>query len=143
MPPADGLFDAILYIDVTEHIEDDAAELRRAYARRAPGGAMLIVTPTHQWLFSPFDEAIGHYRCYSRATMRWVLPAGSQIKQLAYLDNAGILASAASKFFLKQRYPALAQIKFRDNNIMPVSRLTNRLTGFALGKSGPAAVQKS
>ena len=143
LPVTDGLFDAILYIDVIEHIEDDAAELRRAFARLAPGGALLIVVPAHQWLFSPFDQAIGHFRRYSRPMLRRALPAGSHIKQLEYLDSVGLLASAANKLFLKQSYPTLAQIKFWDSTIVPVSRLADRLTGFALGKSVLAVVQKA
>ena len=142
LPATDGLFDAILYIDVIEHIEDDAAELRRAYARLAPGGAILIVVPAHQWLFSPFDQAIGHFRRYSRPLLRRALPAGSRIQQLVYLDSVGLLASAANKLFLKQRYPTLAQIKFWDRTIVPVSRLADRLSGFTLGKSVLAVVQK-
>lgn len=142
LPAADGEFDAILYIDVIEHIEDDAAELRRAYARLVPGGAILIVVPAHQWLFSPFDQAIGHFRRYSRPMLRRVLPAGSRVRQLVYLDSVGLLASAANKLLLKQRHPTLAQIKFWDRTIVPLSRLTDRLTGFALGKSVLAVVEK-
>jgi 2-polyprenyl-3-methyl-5-hydroxy-6-metoxy-1,4-benzoquinol methylase len=142
LPTTEGQFDAILYIDVIEHIEDDAAELRRAYARLAPGGALLIVVPAHQWLFSPFDQAIGHFRRYSRPMLRRALPAGSHIRQLVYLDSVGLLASAANKLFLKQSYPTLAQIKFWDNTIVPVSRIADRFTGFSLGKSVLAVVQK-
>ena len=143
LPAAEGRFDAILYIDVIEHIEDDAAELARAYARLAPGGALLIVVPAHQWLFSPFDAAIGHFRRYSRARLRQALPAGSRVRQLVYLDSLGLLASAANKLLLRQSYPTLAQIKFWDRTIVPVSRLTDRLTGFALGKSVLAVVEKA
>ena len=74
--------------------------------------------------------------------LRRVLPAGSRIQQLVYLDSVGLLASAANKLFLKQSYPTLAQIKFWDSTIVPVSRLADRLTGFALGKSVLAVVQK-
>lgn len=142
LPASEGLFDAILYIDVIEHIEDDGAELARAYARLAPGGALLIVVPAHQWLFSPFDQAIGHFRRYSRARLRRVLPPGSQVQQLVYLDSVGLAASAANKLLLRQRYPTLAQIKFWDTTLVPLSRLADRFTGFALGKSVLAVVQK-
>jgi SAM-dependent methyltransferase len=142
LPAGEGLFDAILYIDVIEHIEDDAAELQRAYNRLAPGGAILIVVPAHQWLFSPFDKAIGHFRRYSRSRLRQVLPAGSHIQQLVYLDSVGLLASAANKLLLRQSYPTLGQIKFWDTTIVPLSRVADRVTGFALGKSVLAVVQK-
>ena len=140
--PENEQFDAILYIDVIEHIEDDHAELARAYTRLAPGGALLIIVPAHQWLFSPFDAAIGHYRRYSRARLRRALPAEGKIQQLVYLDSLGLLASAANRLMLRQSYPTLAQIKFWDRTIVPISRLTDRLTGFALGKSVLAVVQK-
>lgn len=142
LPATDGQFDAILYIDVIEHIEDDAAELRRAYERLAPGGAILIIVPAHQWLFSPFDKAIGHFRRYSRPMLRKVLPDGVRIKQLVYLDSVGLAASAANKLFLKQSYPTLAQIKFWDNTIVPISKITDRIIGFSMGKSVLAIVQK-
>lgn len=142
LPASEGLFDSILYIDVIEHIEDDAAELARAYERLAPGGHILIIVPAHQWLFSPFDQAIGHFRRYSRPRVRQALPAGCRVQRLMYLDSLGLLASAANKLMLRQSYPTLAQIKFWDRTIVPISRLTDRLTGFALGKSVLAIVQK-
>lgn len=141
LPAAEGLFDAVLYVNVIEHVEDDAAELARAYARLAPGGALLVVVPAHQWLFSRFDAAIGHFRRYSRARLRQVLPAAGRVRQLEYLDSLGLLASAASKL-LGQTYPTLAQIKLWDRALVPVSRLIDRLTGYALGKSVLAVVQK-
>ena len=138
----EGLFDAILYIDVIEHIEDDAAELARAYARLAPGGVLLIIVPAHQWLFSPFDTALGHFRRYSRARVQQALPAGSRVLRLHYLDSVGLLASAANKMMLRQSYPTKGQIGFWDGTLVPLSRLADRLTGFAVGKSVLAVAQK-
>ena len=45
--PAEAKFDAILYIDVLEHIEDDRAEMARAAARLKPGGALIVLAPAH------------------------------------------------------------------------------------------------
>src|SRR5271170_6079486 len=50
------LFDAILYIDVLEHIEDDSAELRRAAAHLSAGGTLIVLSPAHPFLFTPFDQ---------------------------------------------------------------------------------------
>ena len=141
-PESEGLFDAILYIDVIEHIEDDAAELRRAYARLAPGGALLIIVPAHQWLFSAFDQALGHFRRYSRARLRQALPAGARVRRLHYLDSVGLLASAANKLLLHQSTPTAAQIGFWDGTLVPLSRVADRLTGFAWGKSVLAVAEK-
>jgi SAM-dependent methyltransferase len=73
-------FDAILYLDVLEHLADDAAELRRAATHLVPGGRLIVLAPAHRWLTSPMDAAVGHYRRYSAAgcvrSRRWA--AGSR-----------------------------------------------------------------
>jgi SAM-dependent methyltransferase len=142
LPAAEGPFDAVLYVNVLEHIEDDGAELAQAYARLAPGGVVLIVVPAHQWLFGPFDAAIGHFRRYSRRQLRRVLPAGGRVRQLAYLDSLGLLGVAISQLLLRQKYPNPAQIKFWDRTIVPASRVLDWLTGHNLGKSVLAVVEK-
>ena len=67
---AQPTFDTLLYIDVLEHIEDDRAELARAAGMLKPGGHVVALSPAHNWLFTPFDKVIGHYRRYTRPTMR-------------------------------------------------------------------------
>lgn len=141
LPAAEGLFDAVLYVNVLEHIEDDATEITQAYARLAPGGYLLILVPAHQWLFSRFDSAIGHFRRYTRSRLRRVLPASGLVRRLAYLDSLGLLAAGASKL-LRQTYPTLAQLKLWDRGLVPVSRVLDRLTGYQVGKSVLAVVQK-
>src|SRR5690606_1834922 len=40
-------FDAILYIDVLEHIEHDAAEVAAASRLLRPGGRLIVLAPAH------------------------------------------------------------------------------------------------
>lgn len=131
-----GRFDTILYIDVMEHIEDDAAEMRRAADHLTPGGALIVLSPAHQWLFSPFDAAIGHFRRYSRQSLRAVAPPSLREVRVEYLDVLGVLASAANRLWLEQPRPTEAQILLWDRWIVPVSRrLVDPLTFGAAGKS--------
>src|SRR2546425_969766 len=44
-------FDAILYIDVLEHIDDDRSELSRAARHLKPGGHLVVLSPANQILF--------------------------------------------------------------------------------------------
>ena len=67
-------YDFVVMVDVIEHIEDDAGELARAATRLAPGGKLIVLAPAHQFLFSPFDEAIGHFRRYTRKTLAAAAP---------------------------------------------------------------------
>jgi 2-polyprenyl-3-methyl-5-hydroxy-6-metoxy-1,4-benzoquinol methylase len=135
-------YDTLIYIDVLEHIENDKAELEQALRTLAPGGHLIVLCPAHNWLFSPFDAAIGHYRRYNKQMYLDILPKGFQVQRLRYLDSVGILASAANKLFLKKPYPTLANIKFWDNNIVPISKVTDTLLGYSLGKSVLLVAQK-
>ena len=108
--PPEPAYDAVLYIDVLEHIEDDAGELVRAARLVRPGGHICCLSPAHQWLFTPFDEAIGHYRRYTRAGFAAIGPPGMQLVRLRYLDAAGLLASLGNRLFLKASMPTVGQI---------------------------------
>lgn len=132
---ADLQFDSILYIDVLEHIEDHAAEMVRAAARLKPGGSLIVLSPAHPFLFTPFDEAIGHYRRYTRASLRAVSPASLTEVTVTYLDSVGMLASLGNRLLLGQSMPTAQQIGVWDRWMVPPSRITDRLTGGHLGKS--------
>jgi SAM-dependent methyltransferase len=133
--PPDRRFDTILYIDVLEHIADDRGELLRARDRLAPGGRLVVLSPAHQWLYSPFDAAIGHHRRYSKATLRSAVPPDLARVALRYLDSAGVLASAANRFFTRQSMPTPDQLRVWDSLLVPVSTVLDALTFHLLGKS--------
>ncbi len=128
-------FDAILYLDVLEHIADDRAELRSAAARLKQGGSLIVLAPAHPWLFSPFDRAIGHFRRYTRGSLRAVAPPELALVSLRYLDAAGMLASLGNRLLLKQAAPSEAQILLWDRRLVPVSRLVDGVLGHRVGKS--------
>ncbi|HEX4141862.1 MAG TPA: class I SAM-dependent methyltransferase [Candidatus Methylacidiphilales bacterium] len=128
-------FDTLLYIDVLEHIEDDRAEMERALAHLAPGGRIVVLSPAHPWLFTPFDRAIGHFRRYTKATLRDCTPAGARLLELYYLDAAGLLASSANRLLLQQSMPTPAQIGLWDRWLVTNSLWLDPLLGFQLGKT--------
>ncbi len=132
---SDEQFDTILYIDVLEHIEHDAAEMAAAAAHLSPGGRIVVLSPSYQWLYSPFDQAIGHYRRYSRKTLRAAAPDGLDCVRMRYLDSVGVMASAANRFLMKQGMPTPSQLRFWDRVLVPLSRWVDRLTAFTFGKS--------
>jgi 2-polyprenyl-3-methyl-5-hydroxy-6-metoxy-1,4-benzoquinol methylase len=128
-------FDAILYIDVLEHIEDDEGELRRVSRHLSPGGALIVLSPAHPWLFTPFDHAIGHYRRYTKKSLQAVAPPNLQCEKLVYLDAVGMLASMGNRLLLNRRMPTAAQIKTWDGVLVPCSRLLDPLLLGTVGKS--------
>jgi SAM-dependent methyltransferase len=133
--PAGETFDAIVYIDVLEHIEDDSEEARRAMQLLKPGGALVVLSPAHQWLYTPFDASIGHFRRYTRVTLEQAVPTGARREKLVYLDSVGLIASLANRIWLRQSMPALKQILFWDNVLVPASRWIDPVLFHQVGKS--------
>ena len=66
LPFRDESFDAILLIDVLEHIADDAGVAREARRVLRPGGRVLCMVPENQALYSRTDAANGHLRRYHK-----------------------------------------------------------------------------
>jgi len=135
-------FDTLLYIDVLEHIEDPTAELQRACDLLHSGGHLIIVVPAFQFLYSPFDRAIGHHRRYTRTMLRSQLPAGLTIQHMQYMDSIGLLLSLGNKIALRKAAPTIDQITFWDRNIIPLSRLIDKLVLRSFGRSLIAVVRK-
>jgi SAM-dependent methyltransferase len=132
--PQNELFDTIIYIDVLEHIEDDYSEVNQAKSHLKIGGNLVVLSPAHQWLFSPFDGAIGHYRRYNETMYRRLSKANLTLTRVKYLDSVGLLASFSNRW-LKQSMPTLGQIKLWDTWMVPVSRLVDPIFRYKLGKS--------
>lgn len=128
-------FDAILYIDVLEHIEDDRAEAARAAAHLRPGGILGVLAPAHPSLFSPFDAAIGHHRRYTTKTLETIIPPSLDLVVLQYLDAVGLSASLVNRLLLRQSMPTPRQIGTWDRLMVPCSRLIDPLLGYRAGKS--------
>jgi 2-polyprenyl-3-methyl-5-hydroxy-6-metoxy-1,4-benzoquinol methylase len=77
-------FDCLVSTDVLEHIADD----RRAFARMVellkPGGLLLITVPAGPWLFGYHDEQLGHYRRYTKRTLRELVGEYCTIERIRY-----------------------------------------------------------
>jgi SAM-dependent methyltransferase len=129
------MFDSILYLDVLEHIHEDREEIAKVVRHLKTDGNLIILAPAHQWLFTPFDEAIGHYRRYSKLTLKAVLPNSIEVTKLVYIDSVGLLASLANKLLLKQSQPGLRQIRTWDRLMVPISRSIDAILGYQLGKT--------
>ncbi len=136
-------FDTILYIDVLEHIDNDREELNQAASHLRPGGCLIVLSPAHQRLFSPFDAAIGHFRRYNRRMLRTISPAGLQLERMKYLDCAGLILSAANMLLLRQSMPTKAQLQFWDHWIIPISRIADGMLQYSIGKTIIAVWRRS
>ncbi len=133
--PAEARFQAILYIDVLEHIADDRREMESAAQHLLEGGKLIVMSPAHQWLTSEFDVSIGHHRRYSRRSLLAIAPSSLTLVTSSYLDSAGLLASAANRLLLRQGLPTEKQIDFWDRVLVRLSLFLDRMLLHHAGKS--------
>jgi SAM-dependent methyltransferase len=84
---ASGTFDAVLCLDVLEHLQDDtkgAAEIARVLA---PDGIAIVAVPAFQLLWGVTDEISHHYRRYTRPRARRLLQdAGLRVVRATYFN---------------------------------------------------------
>lgn len=88
----DGSFDAVVLINVLEHIDDDAGMLDQIHHLLAPSGILLLFVPALPWLFGSLDTLVGHRRRYVKPQLRALIEnAGFEIRDLRYFDVLGVL----------------------------------------------------
>ena len=131
----DQLFDSIIYIDVLEHIADDKRELHEASLHLSAGSFLVVLSPAYPFLYSPFDQSIGHYRRYTRDSLSALQPENCRLVKMIQLDSVGALTSIANRFLLHQDSPTEKQILFWDRHLIPVAKVFDRIFGYRTGRS--------
>lgn len=129
------IFDSIIYIDVLEHIENDQQEIQLALKHLKKDGYLIILSPAHQWLYTPFDKAINHYRRYDKKTLCKIMPKSLNPVKLIYLDSIGLFASLGNRLILKSEMPTKKQILFWDRYMVSLSSKLDPLIQYKVGKS--------
>jgi SAM-dependent methyltransferase len=96
VPLPDGSADAVLLLDVIEHLDDDLAALRTARRLVRSGGMVIVTVPAYAWLWSGHDVALGHRRRYTARRLRNVLrEAELRVQHLGYFNTVLFPAIAA------------------------------------------------
>ena len=85
LPFASGSFDALVAMDMLEHLPDDNAALQEFARVLKPGGRVLATVPAYPHLWSEHDLALMHFRRYIRPEMRErFIAAGLRIEKLTH-----------------------------------------------------------
>ena len=119
--PPKTAWDAILSINVLEHIEGDVRELERYSALlRERGGHFCVLVPARPEIYSPIDKDFGHFRRYTRPELRSKLEAaGFEIVKLHYFNFVGYFAWWLNFRVLGKRVFEVGKVRFYDRMIFP------------------------
>jgi SAM-dependent methyltransferase len=125
---SDRRFDAILYLNVLEHIADDEREIRYAADALRPRGALLVFAPALESLYSELDYKAGHYRRYSVRTIRRIVAgAGLEVISARYFDVLGVLPYYVVYKLLGHAEISGSTLWAYDRLAVPLSRLIQRV----------------
>jgi SAM-dependent methyltransferase len=119
--PARTDWDAMLSINVLEHIDADEAELG-IYARKlsARRGHLCLFVPARPELQAPIDMAFGHFRRYKHPELKRKMErAGFEIVRLEYFNLVGYFAWWWSFCVLKRNHFDAGSVAIFDRYIFP------------------------
>lgn len=101
---------AVGLFDVLEHLDDPTRLLEEIARVLKPTGKLLVTVPAYQWLWSAEDEALGHYRRYTRASLLQEISGNG----LTVLSCRYLFASLVPAALLLRTLPYRITQKSRD-----------------------------
>ena len=121
-------FDALVSINVLEHIAADQEELDKYWrCLTARHGYLSLFVPARPEIYSPIDRDFGHYRRYRMAELRDKLErSGFTVCRLDYFNSAGYLAWWLSFCVLRKRRFNRGAVTLYDRFIFPVVRIIEK-----------------
>ncbi len=85
LPFPTASLDAVLSVDVLEHVQEHTVALDEALRVLTPGGVLVLAVPAHEWLRTSRDAYLGHLRRYARLDLeQLVQAAGFRIRHTSF-----------------------------------------------------------
>lgn len=116
---------ALVAVNVLEHVLEDTAFLRAANEAVVPGGSLLLFVPALPAIYGSLDEAFEHHRRYTAPSLRTAIEsAGWTVRRIRYMNMAGIAAWFLAGRVLRKTSIAPRDAKVYDRFVVPwLSRL--------------------
>jgi 2-polyprenyl-3-methyl-5-hydroxy-6-metoxy-1,4-benzoquinol methylase len=97
-------FDAVLLLDVIEHVVDDVSLIRTISKQLAAPGIVVISVPAFPSLYTQHDVALGHYRRYTARSLGSVVrAAGLAVRAQGSLFASLVVPRLLSKVLERAR----------------------------------------
>ena len=117
-----GPWNAIVSINVLEHIETDKEELAKYFRLLHPAqGALCLFVPARPEIYAPIDKDFGHFRRYTRNELKAKLEtAGFELAHFRYFNFVGYFLWWLSFCLLKKRTFDISSVRLFDRAIFPI-----------------------
>lgn len=126
--PLEGQYDTVLCVNMLEHVDDDAGALRSMRSVLEPGGRLVLLVPQDPRLFGTLDEAVSHYRRYTRESLREVVEReGFEIETLFDYNRTTVPGWWLNGRILKRRHFSRVQLKVVNTFTWLIRRLDSVL----------------
>lgn len=118
-------WDAILSVNVLEHIREDQTELSLYHQRLAKNqGSLCLFVPARPEIYAPIDQDFGHFRRYTKPQLAEMMrQAGFKIITLSYYNCVGYLAWWLTFCLRKKRSFDVSSVRLYDRMIFPLVHL--------------------
>lgn len=122
-----NFYDYICCLDIIEHLKDDRAALKNIKNAIKPGGYLLFTVPAYNFLFSPHDIAMGHFRRYNKSDIKEkILSGGFEIIRIGCWNS--LLFPAAAFFRLCKIFLSkINKNKSPQSDAKPFNKIINKL----------------
>jgi hypothetical protein len=88
-------FDTIVSTNVIEHVENDHKAVREITTIMHNDSVMITLVPAHPWLYNNIDRGLGHFRRYTKSSLRFLFEqAGQEVISLKYFNRASVFGWA-------------------------------------------------
>lgn len=129
-------FDAVVMINVLEHIEDDYCALKTVNRMLVPGGHLLIFVPAMQLLYGSLDRKFGHYRRYTKESLTAICrKTGCEIIDIRYFDLFGAIPWWFVGCVLRSKTLNPIMAKLYDRLVVPLARRVEKAISPPFGKN--------
>jgi len=131
-PLPSGVIDAVVMLNVLEHVADDQAALGQVYRILKPGGLVVIEVPAGPHLFDDYDRALKHFRRYRLSDVAHAVEqAGFRVLRQSHLGFLLYPAFAVTKRLEQRAHRAPDDLRQHVEHQV-TKTATSRVVGLAL-----------
>jgi SAM-dependent methyltransferase len=110
LPFHDCSFDIATALDVIEHLDDDYIALKELWRVLKPGGILVVSVPAYRFLWTYWDDILGHRRRYTTGMLREVAKkAGFRVRKVSYSNALTLAPAMAVRLSKSMVYKAAAR----------------------------------